>query len=96
MEVCFISGASDPQGFVNGFSRKEIFLRTKEYLTSDLQVVIEQLEKSLTEKSGHAITIPDEIRPAMKKKTKKQMMQMQKKKKKTTTCNCSYKQQFTQ
>ncbi|GLV38061.1 hypothetical protein CBL_07860 [Carabus blaptoides fortunei] len=58
-------GSLDPPLALFGLSRKEIFLITKEYITSDLQVIIELLEKSLAEKSGYIITIPDDMKPTI-------------------------------
>lgn len=47
------------------FSRKEIYLEMKKHLTSELQVIIDNLEKYLSEHSGHPITIPEKMRPTI-------------------------------
>ncbi|GLV33219.1 hypothetical protein CBL_08387 [Carabus blaptoides fortunei] len=57
--------SSDPPLALFGLSRKEIFLITNEYVTSDSQVIIELLEKSLAEKSGYIITISDDRKPTI-------------------------------
>ncbi|XP_047134584.2 uncharacterized protein LOC124812267 [Hydra vulgaris] len=64
-EIHLNDGLSDPPVAVYGLSRKEVFIITKKYFSNDLQVIIEHLEKSLTEKIGYVISIRDNMRPTI-------------------------------